>query len=74
MIRKRTNKSNLVIESFADKRCKNLLEGKTFKGLPATLVRIVQRKLFMLDKAVNLKDLRSPPVNRLEVLKGERKG
>lgn len=28
----------------------------------------------MLDKAVDLKDLRSPPGNRLEALKGERKG
>ncbi|WP_375614636.1 type II toxin-antitoxin system RelE/ParE family toxin [Bartonella sp. AC535YNZD] len=74
MIHKRTNRGDLVIESFADKRCKDLLEGKTPKGFPATLVRIAQRKLFMLDKAVDLKDLRSPPGNHLEALKGERKG
>ncbi|UNF47298.1 type II toxin-antitoxin system RelE/ParE family toxin [Bartonella krasnovii] len=74
MIRKRMNKGDLVIESFADKRCKDLLEGNPPRGFPPTLVRIAQRKLFMLDKAVELKDLRSPPGNRLEALKGERKG
>ncbi|WP_455480092.1 type II toxin-antitoxin system RelE/ParE family toxin [Bartonella sp. B23] len=63
-----------MIESFADKRCKDLLEDKLPKGFPADLMRIAQRKLFMLDKAVDLKDLRSPPGNRLEALKGSRQG
>ncbi|MBA9083501.1 proteic killer suppression protein [Bartonella chomelii] len=64
----------MVIENFADKRCKDLLEGKLPKGFPVALVRVAQRKLFMLDKAANLKDLRSPPGNRLEALKGDRRG
>ncbi|AQX20167.1 type II toxin-antitoxin system RelE/ParE family toxin [Bartonella sp. WD16.2] len=74
MIRKLMNESDLMIETFADKRCKDLMEGKLPKGFPVALMRIVQRKLFMLDKAVNLKDLRSPPGNRLEALKGNRRG
>lgn len=36
--------------------------------------RIAKRKLDMLDAAANLADLRSPPGNRLESLKGDRKG
>ena len=35
---------------------------------------VAQRKLQMLDDAVELKDLRSPPGNRLEALKNDRKG
>jgi toxin HigB-1 len=44
------------------------------KGFPAELVNIVRRKLIMLDSAKTLDDLRIPPANRLEALKGERKG
>jgi toxin HigB-1 len=35
---------------------------------------IAARKLDMLDAATRLDDLRSPPGNRLEILKGDRKG
>ena len=38
------------------------------------LERIAQRKLAMLDAAVELHDLRVPPANRLEALKGDRRG
>ncbi|WP_455478683.1 type II toxin-antitoxin system RelE/ParE family toxin [Bartonella sp. B10] len=63
-----------MIESFADKRCKDLLKGNPPKGFPTNLLRIAQRKLFMLDKAVDLRDLRSPPGNHLEASKGSRQG
>ncbi len=36
--------------------------------------QIALRKLFMLDKAQSLNDLRIPPANRLEALKADRKG
>ena len=36
--------------------------------------KIARRKLVMLHNAENVKDLRSPPGNRLEALKGDRKG
>jgi proteic killer suppression protein len=36
--------------------------------------RIARRKLLMLHRAMRLDDLRSPPGNRLEALKGDRIG
>ncbi|ALE04158.1 type II toxin-antitoxin system RelE/ParE family toxin [Bartonella ancashensis] len=63
-----------MIESFAGKRCKDLLEGNPPKSFPVSLVRTAQRKLFMLDKAVELEGLRSPLGNRLEALKSDRQG
>jgi proteic killer suppression protein len=36
--------------------------------------RIARRKLVMLHNAASVKDLRSPPGNRLEALKGDREG
>ena len=63
-----------MIRSIRDKRVSLLLEGKTPKGFPGDLVRSTQRKLQMLDAAVALADLTSPPGNRLEALKGDRAG
>jgi toxin HigB-1 len=42
--------------------------------LAEPLVRAVLRKLDMIEAAVGLDDLRSPPGNRLEALGGDRKG
>ena len=36
--------------------------------------KVAERKLTMLDNAADIKDLRSPPGNRLELLKGSRAG
>ena len=48
-------------------------DGKCFaKG--QSIEAVALRKLDMLDAAVKLSDLRSPPGNRLEALKGDRKG
>ena len=46
--------------------------GKT--RLWSAILSVAERKLTMLDDAVVLKDLRSPPGNRLEALEGNRKG
>ncbi|HEY0301879.1 MAG TPA: type II toxin-antitoxin system RelE/ParE family toxin [Rhizomicrobium sp.] len=40
----------------------------------ANISRVARRKLLFLDAAGNLNDLRSPPGNHLEALKGDRKG
>jgi proteic killer suppression protein len=49
-----------------------------FKGKPVKAFRsfeaVARRKLDMLDAATSLRDLRSPPGNRLEALAGKRKG
>jgi toxin HigB-1 len=41
---------------------------------PMTLWKQAQRKLDLLDSVVRLEELQIPPGNRLEVLKGDRKG
>ena len=63
-----------MIRSFRDKRTASIAAGKAARGFPPDLVRAAQRKLFMIDSAVALGDLRSPPGNRLEALRGDRKG
>ncbi|NGN44912.1 type II toxin-antitoxin system RelE/ParE family toxin [Mesorhizobium sp. CGMCC 1.15528] len=63
-----------MIRSFKDKASELVLRGRTPKGFPANLVRSAQRKLYMIEHAVELRDLMSPPGNRLEVLKGDRAG
>ena len=62
------------IRSFKDERLEQLSERRMPKGFPADLVRITRRKLLMLNNATNLQDLRVPPANRLEALKGDREG
>jgi proteic killer suppression protein len=44
------------------------------KGFPADVFRSAKRKLNLLDLAIELNDLRSPPGNRLEALGGGRQG
>lgn len=42
--------------------------------MPGDIQSVARRKLRMLNSAVNLDDLRIPPANRLEALKGNLKG
>jgi toxin HigB-1 len=64
-----------MIKSFRDARAEAILEGRRpGKGFPANLLRVCRRKLVMLAEARALDDLRSPPANRLEALKGDRAG
>ena len=66
----------MAIRSFADKATKDFfLSGKISKkdgwrGIGA----VARRKLDMMHYAADLRDLRSPPANRLEALKGDLKG
>lgn len=63
-----------MIRSYKDKKTETVARGKCPKGFPSKLVRGAVRKLTMIENAVVLDDLRSPPGNRLERLKGNRKG
>lgn len=63
-----------MIRSFRNPSGALILEGKAGNGFPSDLIRSAQRKLAMIDAAVEIKDLRSPPGNRLEALKGSRIG
>ena len=48
--------------------------GKRSRKLPPEIQAISLRKLRLINAAVSLEDLRIPPGNRLEMLKGDRKG
>ena len=64
----------IVIRSFADKRTAAVFAGNRVPSLPAVLQPRARQKLLMIDAAVRLDDLRAPPSNRLELLRGQRKG
>ena len=65
----------MTIRSFADKEIQRFFDsGKApIKSSWKHLSRVALRKLDMLNYAVELKDLRTPPGNKLELLKGNRK-
>lgn len=64
-----------MVTSFADRDTERFYHtGRRPKWLPPTLSQPALRKLDMLNAARNLKDLRSPPGNRLELLRGKWRG
>jgi len=63
-----------VIASFADRETEALFRLERVKRLDPRVQRAALRKLLMLDAATTLDDLRAPPGNRLEALRGERAG
>lgn len=63
-----------VIRSFRDATTERLWSRQRVKGLDPRIQRVALRKLAMLDAAELLEDLRLPPGNRLEALKGDRAG
>jgi proteic killer suppression protein len=63
-----------VIRTFADKRTKAVFDDVPVKGLGADVHRSGRKKLLMLNRAVDLNDLRVPPGNRLEALGRDRLG
>ncbi len=63
-----------MIRSFKDKEAEKIFKRRRSSKLPETMQRGALRKLRMLNRAENLNDLRVPPANRLEKLKGDRLG
>lgn len=67
-----------MVIGFRDRGTEDLYDGVESKAArkvcPSTLVGRAREKLFLLDDAESLEDLRVPPGNRLEALKGNRKG
>jgi len=66
-----------MIDSFGDKRTEDLFHGRStrrVRSLPSELHRAAIRKLDMTHAAHRLDDLKSPPGNRLEALRGDLEG
>ncbi len=63
-----------MIQSFADKVTAAVFAGLQVRRLPPEIQDVARRKLKLLDAAVSLESLRVPPGNRLEALRGDRKG
>lgn len=63
-----------MLRGFADKEAERIWSGTPSRRLPGDIQSVARRKLRMLNNALTLDDLRIPPANRLEALKGARKG
>jgi toxin HigB-1 len=63
-----------VIASFRDRVTEAIFRREPVKRPAADVQRATLRKLLMIDAAITLADLRVPPGNRLEALKGDRAG
>jgi proteic killer suppression protein len=66
-----------MIKSFKGKTSRDLFHGNNSKDsrkLPSFLRELAVEKLDMINSAIRLSDLRRPPGNRLEALKGDLKG
>jgi len=63
-----------VIQSFANKPTEALWQGRRPPELPPSILKSALRKLTQLEAVSSLGELRIPPGNRLEALKGRRAG
>jgi proteic killer suppression protein len=62
-----------MIKGFGDKQTESIWKGIRSKKLPNHIQHIARRKLRMLNNAHEVNDLRIPPANSLEKLKGDLK-
>ena len=63
-----------VIKRFGNRETEKVWHGQVSQRLPGDIQAVARRKLRMLNNAQRLADLRVPPSNRLERLKGGRAG
>lgn len=63
-----------MIKGFGDRDTERLFNREFVRRFPSNLARVMLRKLGAVDAADALNDLRIPPGNRLEKLKGSRAG
>jgi proteic killer suppression protein len=64
----------IMIKSFADKETEKIFHRFFLSKLPHNIQNIARKKLVILDAVAEIEDLRVPPGNRLEALKGNRDG
>lgn len=60
-----------MILSFGDKETEKIWKGHLSRKLPGEIQNIARRKLRMISNSSDIADLRIPPANRLEKLKGD---
>ncbi len=63
-----------VIKHFRCKETEHIYHERPSRKLPTQIQQQALRRLQMLDYAVSIEDLKIPPSNRLEALKGDRQG
>jgi toxin HigB-1 len=63
-----------MIKSFKDKEAARVYSRESSTKLPGDIQQAALRKLRMINNAKDINDLRTPPANRLEKLKGNREG
>lgn len=63
-----------MIKSTKGKLILSVLDGHPKKGFPVEIFDVAKRKITMLNSVYSMDDLRVVPGNRLEKLKGDRKG
>ncbi len=62
-----------MIVSFGNKESEKIWNGIVSKKLPREIQEVTRRKLRMINNSIDINDLRIPPANRLEKLKGDLK-
>ena len=63
-----------MIQGFADSETERIWQGVRSRRLPSDIQSVALRKLRLLNQAVVLQDLKIPPGNRLEALRGNMSG
>ncbi len=61
-----------MIKSFADREAQKIFYQEHSAKLPESIQRTAMKKLWIIDAATNINDLRIPPGNHLEKLTGDR--
>ena len=60
-----------MIKNFKCKETEEIFNLNYSRKLPQNIQKIALRKLWMIDAATNINDLKIPPANNLEKLKGK---
>jgi len=67
-----------MIVSFHDRGTEDIFNGENMdaarRTCPEAIWKVTRRKLDQINQAVRLADLAAPPANRLELLRGDRRG
>ena len=63
-----------MIRSFRDRETERIFNRQRSRRLPQNIQQVALRKLRMVNRAQTIQDLRIPPANRLERLRGDREG